>query len=211
VEAELPAGRVAESRRIRFERLYEDNSHLILAYALRRTDRAADAADVVSSTFLVAWRRLDDLPEGDRARLWLYGTARRVLANHFRSLRRARALNDKLRADLELAVEQVEAQLEEVEAQLTGPSSDALAHAFGRLSGDDQELLTLVGVEGLDRRQVADVLGCSRANVRIRLHRARRRFANELERVGIDPPRSSAADPGVADGVAVRSDAEEAP
>lgn len=204
MEVEVSTERAAERRRARFERLYEANSHLVLAYALRRTDKAADAADVVSNTFLVAWRRIDDMPEGDRARLWLYGTARRVLANHYRSLRRARRLDDKLRADLELAVD-------EVETQLTGPSRAALAHAFGRLSGDDQEVLMLVGVEGLDRRQVAEVLRCSRANVRIRLHRARRRFATELERVGIDPQRSGATDPGVADEVAVRCDAEEAP
>lgn len=204
MEVEWSTERAAERRCARFERLYEANSHLILAYALRRTDKAADAADVVSDTFLVAWRRLDNIPEGDRARLWLYGTARRVLANHYRSLRRARRLNDKLGVDLELAVE-------EVETQLTGPSSDVLAHAFGRLSADDQDVLMLVGVEGLDRQQVADTLGCSRANVRIRLHRARRRFATELERVGIDPQRSSAADPGVGEGGAVRSDTEAAP
>lgn len=200
METELPTERAAQLRRSRFERLYEGNFHLILAYALRRTDKAADAADVVSETFVVAWRRLEDVPEGDRARLWLYGTARRVLANHYRSLRRARSLNDKLRV-----------ALEEVEEQVTGPSSDALAHPFGRLSGDDQEVLMLVGVEGLDRRQVAEVLGCSRANVRIRLHRARRRFADELEQVGIDPQRSSAADLDAGRGAAGCSDAEEAP
>ncbi len=204
METELPTERATELRRSRFERLYEGNFHLLLAYALRRTDKAADAADVVADTFLVAWRRLEDVPEGDRARLWLYGTARRVLANHYRSLRRARSLNDKLRGALEVAVE-------EVEEQLTGPSSDALAHAFARLSGDDQEVLMLVGVEGLDRRQVAEVLGCSRANVRIRLHRARRRFANELQRVGIEPQRSSAADLGDGRRAAGCSDAEATP
>jgi RNA polymerase sigma-70 factor (ECF subfamily) len=35
-------------------------------------DRAEDAADVVAETFLVAWRRLDSVPGGDEARLWLY-------------------------------------------------------------------------------------------------------------------------------------------
>jgi len=57
----------------------------LLGYALRRTDNTDDAADVLAETFLAAWRRLDEVPRGDEARLWLYGTARRVLANHRRA------------------------------------------------------------------------------------------------------------------------------
>lgn len=173
-----------DERRARFERIYEDNSHLILAYALRRTGTTEDASDVVSDTFLVAWRRLDDVPEGERARLWLYGTARRVLANHYRGKRRARQLSERVRGE----VRRTAAQL--VAANDTGPDADVIAAAFSRLKEDDREVLTLVGVEGLAGNQVAEVLECSRDNVRVRLHRARRRFAKELKKVGIDPQQS---------------------
>ena len=60
----------------------------MLGYALRRTDNTDDAADVLAETFLVAWRRPDEIPPGPQARLWLYGTARRVLANQRRAERR---------------------------------------------------------------------------------------------------------------------------
>src|SRR3954447_15329981 len=81
-------------RAARFTRLFADTEREILAYALRRVDRPEDAADVVAETFLVAWRRLDDLPSGDGARLWLYGVARRQLANQRRGrLRRSRLAN----------------------------------------------------------------------------------------------------------------------
>lgn len=40
-----------------------------------------DAADAVAETFLVAWRRLPEVPSGEEARPWLYGVARRTLAN----------------------------------------------------------------------------------------------------------------------------------
>ncbi|HVM00876.1 MAG TPA: sigma-70 family RNA polymerase sigma factor [Egibacteraceae bacterium] len=171
--------------RTRFERIYEENSHLILAYALRRTDTAADASDVVAETFLVAWRRLEDVPEGERARLWLYATARRVLANHYRGKRRARELSERVQGEVLRTAAQLDTTID------TGPDGDALQAAFSRLKDDDQEVLTLVGVEQLDRDQVAEVLGGSRANVRVRLHRARRRFAKELKKVGIDPQRST--------------------
>lgn len=190
--------------RARFERLYEANSHLILSYALRRADSAADAADVVSETFLVAWRRLEDVPEGERARLWLYGTARRVLSNHYRSKHRARKLSERVQGEVLRTVAQLDADPD------TGPDGDAIAAAFSRLKDDDREVLTLVGVEELDREQVAEVLGCSRANVRLRLHRARRRFAHELQRVGIDPQRSAAAGHGVGRRATACPDPEEA-
>ena len=52
--------------------------------------------------------------------------------------------------------------------------------ASRRLGDADREILTLAGWEGLDGGQIAVVLGCSRNAARIRLHRARRRFAAAL-------------------------------
>jgi DNA-directed RNA polymerase specialized sigma24 family protein len=40
--------------------------------------------DAFADVFLTAWRRLDDVPEGDAARVWLYATARRVIADQRR-------------------------------------------------------------------------------------------------------------------------------
>jgi hypothetical protein len=68
-----------DEREARFARLFTDAERDILAYALRRVARPEDAADIVAETFLVAWRRLEDVPAGDGARLWLYGVARRQL------------------------------------------------------------------------------------------------------------------------------------
>src|SRR5205085_3126167 len=95
MRGEMTALERDHERRVRFNVLYEANYERILGYALRRTQHA-DALDVVSETFTVAWRRLAQLPEGDEARLWLYGTARRVLANHQRSLRRRARLGGRL-------------------------------------------------------------------------------------------------------------------
>jgi len=71
----------------RYRRLFDRYSRQVYAYCRRRTDPTA-AADAAAETFTVAWRRLDDIPEGDAALGWLYGAARRVLANEFRRTRR---------------------------------------------------------------------------------------------------------------------------
>ena len=79
---------MSEAREDRFCALYEWTRPQILAYVLRRTASRDDAADVVAETFEIAWRRLDDVPSGQAGLLWLYVTARYVLANHGRRVRR---------------------------------------------------------------------------------------------------------------------------
>lgn len=135
---------------------------------MRRTG-ADEAFDVVAETFTVAWRRLDDLPDGDDALYWLYGTARRVLANHRRAARR--------RADL-LGALQTDAMRPTADAQQL--EDGRVADALEQLRDDERELLLLIAWEGLDAAAVAAVMRCSRNAARIRVHRARRRFADAL-------------------------------
>jgi len=91
----MTAPKREDERCARFRALYEANYDVILGYALRRTLHA-DALDVVAETFTVAWRRLERVPGGDEARLWLYGTARRVLANHERAAQRRARLGGRI-------------------------------------------------------------------------------------------------------------------
>jgi DNA-directed RNA polymerase specialized sigma24 family protein len=70
-----------EMAQVRFAKLYREEGRAILEYALRRVEEREDAADVVAETFLVAWRRIGEVPIGEEARLWLYGVARLTLAN----------------------------------------------------------------------------------------------------------------------------------
>ena len=166
-------------REARFEALYEVAFRRVLAYALRRADSPEDAADVVAETFAIAWRRLDDVPTDDRAVLWLYATARRVLANEIRRRRRRSALVERLGAELATAVPPVTA----------GRDPDRLTEALAlrQLKEEDRELLMLAGWEGLDADELSSLLGCSAAAVRIRLHRARRRLAAQMDSAAAAP------------------------
>ena len=138
----------------------------VLAYALRRSD-AVTAEEVVAETFVVAWRRLDEVPE--RPLPWLLAVARRVLANHRRAQARRRALGDRLRA--------------QPVAEPEGDSGDpGVRSALAALREADREALLLHAWEGLDNAEAAAVLGCSPNAFAVRLHRARRRFAEALER-----------------------------
>ncbi|MCO8271077.1 hypothetical protein M1L60_10780 [Actinoplanes sp. TRM 88003] len=65
-----------------FNRLWLEHAPAVLRYARRRVDDE-QADEVVAETFVVAWRRLAEIPAAELP--WLFGVARRVSANVRRS------------------------------------------------------------------------------------------------------------------------------
>jgi RNA polymerase sigma factor (sigma-70 family) len=162
----------ASERTRRFETLFASYSADVVSYCGWRASSPSDAQDAVADVFLTAWRRLDDVPEDEAARVWLYATARRVMANQRRSRRRGVALRERLALEAPSAAHDV-------------PPSDreeALVHeALRRLGQRDREVLLLSEWEGLAPAQIAAVLGCVTVTARGRLHRARQRFRAAFE------------------------------
>jgi len=165
--------RQSESERTRrFDALFAAYSPDIVAYCGWRAPSASDAQDAVADVFLTAWRRLDQLPEGDAARVWLYATARRVIANQRRSSRRRVALQERLALEAPSRPQE----------PLSPNRKETLVHAALRgLGPRDREVLLLAEWEGLSPAQIAAVLGCLTVTARGRLHRARRRFQAVFE------------------------------
>lgn len=164
----------ASDRGATFRVLYQAHYAEIAAYARRRLD-AEDAEDLVAETFLVAWRRLEDIPGGDLTRAWLYSVARRILSQGRRSRGRWERLVNRLGGLRR--TEEVSALSEDFEDR------DVVRHALARLRPQDQELLRLAEWEELDHAQLARVFGCSANAIAIRLHRAHRRFSEALDAV----------------------------
>ena len=166
----------------RFQALYAEHYARVYAYAVSRVGRQL-ADEVVSEVFLVAWRRLGDVPT--QALPWLLTVARNTACSQFRVSARQRSISAELRAwvtDAELSEPDVADAVSERLCVLT---------ALATLPETDRELLTLVAWHGLKPNEAAQVVGCSRAAYFVRLHRARRR----LERAMADPPKHAAADP----------------
>jgi RNA polymerase sigma-70 factor (ECF subfamily) len=163
-----------EDSRQRFTELYDENYGRVLAYVLMRTESHA-AEDVVSETFFIAWRRIDDIREP--ALPWLIGVARNLLLKQRDSRFRRRALAGRITAmstDDDLIAWDV--------ADFVVERDSALA-AMGGLSDNDLEVLSLVMWHGLTPAEAAKVVGCSTAAFFVRLHRARRRLAKAFDTV----------------------------
>ena len=162
-------GGTTDAREARFDALYRQHYRRVLAYTLRRAP-AETAVDVVAETFVVAWRRLELVP--DQPLPWLLAVARKTLANDRRGARRRQSLLSELAAQ---------------HARPAGTVDDAfpastILDALARLPAEDQELVKLVAWDDLPILDAAKVLGRSAAACRVRLHRARRRLADELAR-----------------------------
>lgn len=162
----MKSGPAPEPEPGRFTAIWEEHAPRVLAYALRHTDPET-AHEVVSETFLVAWRRLADVPGTPLP--WLLVVARNTLTNHRRSGYRQALLHNELQRLTDLAEHSQAAEISAVERQ-------AMLTALAELTATEREALLLVAWDGLTTTQAAQVAGCSTATFAVRLHRARSRL-----------------------------------
>ncbi|MEK8108500.1 sigma-70 family RNA polymerase sigma factor [Micromonospora sp. M12] len=153
-----------------FTSLYAAEYAHIVRYGLRRLGDSDASAELAQEVFVVAWRRRGEVP--DRGLPWLYGVARRLLANQWRSRRAAPDVLPITEADLTRVVDPYG-------ADTTIGVADVRA-GLATLGDLDQEILRLVGWEELTLSEAAQVLGCTRATAAVRLHRARRRLTEAM-------------------------------
>jgi RNA polymerase sigma-70 factor, ECF subfamily len=155
----------------RFDRLYGAHRADLERFVYRRIP-PAQVEDVVAETFLVAWRRLDDLPDDPRP--WLFGIARNLMLRSARATGRWHALQVRLAAEPPVPAEEL--------AGGVATRTD-LARAWARLTPGEREVLTLIAWDGLSVAEAAAVLGCHAGTFRMRLMRARRHLLHVLDRL----------------------------
>ncbi|PZS27167.1 MAG: RNA polymerase subunit sigma-24 [Pseudonocardiales bacterium] len=160
----------SSEREDRLRALFAQYSTRVLAYALRHVGPSA-AQDVVGDVFVVAWRRLDDVPDDPVP--WLLVVARNTVANRRRGVARQQRLERELGA-LELSMGHA------VGADQVAIERAAVFAALAELSTAEREALLLVAWDGLSAQDAASVVGCSRHAFEVRLHRARNRLRREL-------------------------------
>jgi RNA polymerase sigma-70 factor (ECF subfamily) len=163
------------------EEAYRTTGSAVLGYALRRSASREDALDVVAETFATAWRRRADLPvDPEEIRPWLFGIARRCLANTVRSSNRAARLGERLAAAFD------ETGVTVPDPALRHGAAGRAHEALALLTPDDRELVALIAWEGLTPAEAADVLGIPAGTARVRLHRARLRLRVALSTPDLD-------------------------
>jgi RNA polymerase sigma factor (sigma-70 family) len=177
----------------RFHRLYQANFGPVQAYAVNRVGRADDVADIAAEVFTTAWRRLADIPPAPRDRLWLYATARRVIARRHRSASRLRNLLGRLAAHHYPSSQPPPGDGDPVQEQVLT--------ALAQLKPAGREALLLLYWEGLSYAEAAEILGCSVNAVGIRVHKAKARLRELLSTAAARQPVAVVMNPnGACDG-----------
>jgi len=164
-------GRSPDRDALRFNELWQAHADRVLAYATRHVGPDA-AQEVVAETFLVAWRRLADLPGAELP--WLLVVARNTVANHRRSAYRRSLLHTELAYLQETAAPSQAADVTVTDRAQT-------LTALAQLSDKEREALLLVTWDGLTAADAARVAGCTVSAFHVRLFRARRRFRDAAD------------------------------
>ena len=155
----------------RLRKLAHEHSPKIASYLKRRSYplSEADLDDLLEEVLEVAWRRLDDVPDGFELP-WMIGVARNVLSNARRKDQRRRAMQSRLRP------------LEDTSSAEDHMIADAeLNRALTRLKPREREVLLLHFWEGLDVEELGVALSITRNNAKVRLSRATARLRVFLE------------------------------
>jgi RNA polymerase sigma factor (sigma-70 family) len=151
-----------------FGRVFDRHRDRVRRHARGLAQSPAEAEDVVSVTFLEAWRKRDSVRFVDQSMLpWLLRTATYTCMNLARSERRYRAALSRLPA----------ADPTPDPADLVGDGE--VMRAMRRLSVRDQEVITLCVIEDLSTEDAARLLGVRPSSARSRLARARARLRDE--------------------------------
>jgi RNA polymerase sigma-70 factor (ECF subfamily) len=150
-----------------FTQLVRRHQRRVFRLAGRFFRRPEDIEEAAQETFLTAWRKLDTYKAKAPFEHWLT----RVCLNCCYELLRKR--------------KGVDASLDErVEAAAPGPDPDAALEIEGllrTLSPADRFILLMLEGEGWSVAEIAERLGWSRTNVKVRAHRARRKLRRLLE------------------------------
>lgn len=162
----------AETDTERFEQLYRTTRKDVLAYLIRRVGDRERAADLLAETYLIAWRKLPDVPPGPEGRLWLFGVARNLLRKHADRQRAHDVLVQRLADEVHNAAPAVAPDDER---------ADALRQALTSLPEREREIVLLTAWEGFAPREIAAITGSSANIVRVRLARARSKLRACLE------------------------------
>lgn len=152
----------------------------LLGFFIKRGVPEEDAADLVSDTFLAAWKSSKtSTVEPEMLRAWLFGIARKTLSRYRRGKVRRTALSDRLRSTL--ASDQLAQQATSQEDFGLAEHVRALIRCLPEV---DREIVRLVYWDGFTQEEVAVILGKPATAVRARLSRARKVLREQLAESG---------------------------
>jgi len=158
-------------RRRRFDRVVIQYHQDMYRYAAWLCRDPGIAEEVVQEALLRAWKSLDALREDDAAKPWLLTIVRRENARYF----------DRRKLDT-VDIDNLSAAQAAMLAETDDSELDGLREAIFRLDDDYREPLVLQVLMGHSTKEIATMMGLQQGAVLTRLHRARHKLKEEVEK-----------------------------
>lgn len=145
--------------------LFERYNRPLFGFFYRSCGHAESSEDLVQNVFMRMLKYRHTFTGEGKFTTWMYHLARNVLADHFKKQKKSGYTDDF--AQLENMNDQTDTQAHEQEENLV-----LLRKAIGKLSPDKQEVLVMSRYQGLKYKEIAEILQCTEANVKVRVYRA---------------------------------------
>ncbi len=166
------AQRTAAGSTAAFEELVRRYGRRILGFVRQRSANPTEAEDLTQQTFIQAYQRIHQFNDQYRFKSWLFTIARNLTISHYRATSRRPEVP----------------AMEQHEDTTTATPASQLAAAEGRnrlwqlarqhLSEDQFTALWMHYAEDMRTREIAEFMACSNSNVKVLLHRARKKLAS---------------------------------
>ena len=164
---------------LRVETVWLEFRERLRAFVARRVSNPADVDDLVQSAFLQMHRSLAGIRTGERIHAWLYRTARRAIADYYRSGARRREVLAGDALDIDALRPGSEAPTED-HAEARREVASCLAPVVERLSPADRDAIVSTEIQGLRLADAAARAGVSLSGMKSRVQRARRRLRQAM-------------------------------
>jgi RNA polymerase sigma-70 factor (ECF subfamily) len=170
-----------------WEDLVRRHTRRIYNICYRFTSNRTEAEDLTQDVFLRIYRTLGSYREAHGGfATWMTSVTRNLLIDHYRRTRR-----DRMTDSIEDALPQVEEKESKGrrpdQAALSGELSGQVQYALSKISPDLREAVILRDLQGLEYREIQDVLSVPEGTVKSRINRGRLELARLLEQMGLRP------------------------
>ena len=153
----------------------------------RFTGQRQEAEDLTQEVFLRVYKSLGSYraAHGGFA-TWLTSVTRNLLIDHYRRSKRDR-VTDSLEDVMPKLETKESAGRRPDRAALVGELSEQVQRALSKVSPDLREAVILRDLQGLEYREIQDVLQVPEGTVKSRINRGRIELARLLEQMGVRP------------------------
>lgn len=163
-----------------FGQVYARYEHQVFRYAYHLLGHRDDADDVKQETFLKAHRAMKGFRSDCSLLTWLLKIAGNLCRDRIKSQHRRREVLCDPSATQHWATNASHAA-DPVAVMERSQTTEVILSVLDGLPATQRELIVLREVEGFSYDEIASILGCSTASVKLRLFRARGRFRERVE------------------------------